>query len=33
MAEEYFRGTGLRSVDLEAALRRIDELLTEGAKT
>lgn len=33
MAEEYFRGRGLRSVDLEAALRCIDELLTVGAKS
>jgi uncharacterized protein YqcC (DUF446 family) len=28
MAEEYFRGTGLRSAELEEALRLIDELLT-----
>jgi uncharacterized protein YqcC (DUF446 family) len=33
MAEEYFRGTGLRSAELEEALRRIDELLSEGANT
>lgn len=32
MAQEYFRGTGLRSAELEAALQRIDDLLTEGAK-
>ncbi len=30
MAEEYFRGTGLRSSALVAALVRIDELLSEG---
>lgn len=28
MAEEYFRGTGLRSADLEAALLRMDALLS-----
>ncbi len=28
MAEEYFRGTGLRSSELVAALVRIDELLS-----
>jgi uncharacterized protein YqcC (DUF446 family) len=28
MAEEYFRGTGLRSHDLVAALRRMDSLLS-----
>jgi uncharacterized protein YqcC (DUF446 family) len=28
MAEEYFRGTGLRSAELEAALVRVDELLS-----
>jgi uncharacterized protein YqcC (DUF446 family) len=28
MAEEYFRGTGLRSHDLVAALRRVDSLLS-----
>jgi uncharacterized protein YqcC (DUF446 family) len=32
MAEEYFRGTGLHTVDLEEALRRIDDLLTGSAK-
>jgi uncharacterized protein YqcC (DUF446 family) len=32
MAQEYFRGTGLRSSELEAALLRIDELLTEEAQ-
>jgi uncharacterized protein YqcC (DUF446 family) len=32
MAEEYFRGTGLRSRELVAALVRIDELLSEGAQ-
>jgi len=31
MAEEYFRGTGLRSRELEAALLRIDELLSAGS--
>lgn len=31
MAQEYFRGTGLRSTELEAALMRIDDLLTEAA--
>ena len=31
MAQEYFRGTGLRSTELEAALQRIDDLLTAGA--
>jgi uncharacterized protein YqcC (DUF446 family) len=31
MAEEYFRGTGLRCSELVAALARIDELLSEGA--
>lgn len=31
MAEEYFRGTGLRSGELEAALLRIDELLSVDA--
>jgi uncharacterized protein YqcC (DUF446 family) len=31
MAEEYFRGSGLRSSELVAALVRIDELLSEGA--
>ena len=30
MAEEYFRGTGLGSAALVAALVRIDELLTTG---
>jgi uncharacterized protein YqcC (DUF446 family) len=30
MAEEYFRGTGLRSSELVAALVRIDELLSES---
>jgi uncharacterized protein YqcC (DUF446 family) len=30
MAEEYFRGTGLSSAALEAALVRIDELLSRG---
>ena len=30
MAEEYFRGTGLRSGELVAALLRIDELLSQG---
>jgi uncharacterized protein YqcC (DUF446 family) len=30
MAEEYFRGTGLRSSELVVALVRIDELLSEG---
>jgi uncharacterized protein YqcC (DUF446 family) len=29
MAEEYFRGTGLRGSELVAALVRIDELLSE----
>jgi uncharacterized protein YqcC (DUF446 family) len=29
MAEEYFRGTGLMSAELEAALARIDELLSQ----
>jgi uncharacterized protein YqcC (DUF446 family) len=29
MAEEYFRGTGLGSGELEAALVRIDELLSK----
>ena len=29
MAEEYFRGTGLRSSELVVALVRIDELLSE----
>lgn len=33
MAEEYFRGTGLDSGELEAALVRIDELLSTEAKT
>ena len=32
MAEEYFRGTGLRSSDLVAALRRIDQLLSARAQ-
>jgi uncharacterized protein YqcC (DUF446 family) len=32
MAEEYFRGTGLRSSELVAALVRIDELLSEQAQ-
>ncbi|MCB1688617.1 MAG: YqcC family protein [Halioglobus sp.] len=32
MAQEYFRGTGLRSAELEAALLRIDELLTARAR-
>lgn len=32
MAEEYFRGTGLRSGELEEALRRIDALLSEGSQ-
>ncbi len=31
MAEEYFRGTGLRSAELVAALLRIDELLSTDA--
>jgi len=31
MAEEYFRGTGLGSGELVAALVRIDELLSPGA--
>jgi uncharacterized protein YqcC (DUF446 family) len=31
MAEEYFRGTGLRSGELVAALLRIDELLSASA--
>ena len=31
MAEEYYRGTGLRSAELVAALQRIDELLSTGA--
>ena len=30
MAEEYFRGTGLASHELVLALRRMDELLSEG---
>ncbi len=30
MAQEYFRGTGLVSTALEAALLRIDELLSKG---
>ncbi len=30
MAEEYFRGTGLRSGELEVALARIDDLLSRG---
>ena len=32
MAEEYFRGTGLRSNELVAALLRIDELLSDGVQ-
>jgi len=32
MAEEYFRGTGLRSNELVAALLRIDELLSRGVQ-
>ncbi len=32
MASEYFRGTGLASADLEAALLRVDELLTQGVQ-
>ncbi len=32
MAEEYFRGTGLRSNDLVAALRRMDSLLSGDAQ-
>jgi uncharacterized protein YqcC (DUF446 family) len=31
MAEEYFRGTGLASGELLAAVRRIDALLSDGA--
>jgi uncharacterized protein YqcC (DUF446 family) len=31
MAEEYFRGTGLRSGELVVALMRIDELLNGNA--
>lgn len=30
MAEEYFRGSGLRSAELEVALLRIDALLSKG---
>ena len=33
MAEEYFRGTGLGSAKLEAALLRMDELLREGTQS
>jgi len=33
MAEEYFRGTGLGSSALVAALVRIDELLSEEAQS
>ena len=33
MAQEYFRGTGLGSTELETALQRIDELLTEEAQS
>jgi uncharacterized protein YqcC (DUF446 family) len=29
MAEEYFRGTGLMSAELEAALLKVDELLSK----
>ena len=32
MAEEYFRGTGLGSSELVAALFRIDELLSDGGE-
>ncbi|MEZ5573416.1 MAG: YqcC family protein [Halioglobus sp.] len=32
MAEEYFRGTGLGSAELEAALLRIDEMLSAGGR-
>lgn len=33
MAEEYFRGTGLRSTELVAALLRIDELLSQNGES
>lgn len=33
MAEEYFRGTGLRSAELEASLLLVDSLLSAGGKS
>jgi uncharacterized protein YqcC (DUF446 family) len=31
MAQEYFRGTGLNSAELERSLRKIDSLLSKSA--
>ena len=33
MAEEYFRGSGLRSAELEASLLLVDSLLSAGGKS